>query len=92
MGDFSSCLFPDFRACGEVMRLNIIWIVKLVQDKALAIRLHLRGKVTRTFHTLLLRHFNQFSTIGQHGILTFLTHVIWHDQLHFITTHGCNHG
>ena len=36
MGDFAVGLLPQFRACGEVMRFQIIRIGKLVEHDAFA--------------------------------------------------------
>ena len=68
------------------------FVAELVQHQALALFLHMQGKITGAFHAGRLRHLNQGGAIGGHGVLALLTHMVRHDQDHFVTLHGRNHG
>lgn len=71
---------------------GVVLVAELVQHPALALRLHLEGQVTGSFHPLFPGDCDNFRTIGAHGCPTLLAHVGGHDQHHAVTLDRSRHG
>ena len=89
MGNRAICLLPNLRTCGQIMRLFVVRVVKLVEYDAFAFCLHLLGKVARRLHVI---DFNQCRPIRCHRVFTLLGRVARHNQRHRIAAHCRDHG